>query len=242
MIDFTELLKINWGTLSTIVSSLALIALILTLLEMRKQRIYSYKPYLLINQSFIKIKNDNYLKPFIWIDNTEEKENEYDIFYYLELRNIGLSTAKNIHLKWIIDKNEIDRRFKEKLNGNGLSNREEYKNRIYYKYLEYGFILDDVEEEKIPFLSSNKSIRIKLSESIKAYLSFYPILLWKEKKEFRYLFKEEIPLLLKLTYQDISNKFHHKNLKIEADLYVDGKRAEKENDIAVIGKITVNEI
>jgi len=236
---YVDLSRIDWNSISAIMASLAFVAIILTLYEMKKQRSYTYRPLLFIGKKRFVVQKNNGGVPVIWKESYEHVEETYANQFYLELVNIGFASAHSVRVEWIADTAKMRQDLENFIVTGGELTKIEYEDRTNYFFGDgpYGFFVraDDFIEE-ISFISREQKAELKLPEGIKNYLSFYPCLFYKNQPERRVKFDIAIPISVKLEYLDLSKKKITQTIAVAIDVYMmGGFGKDKEN--VLIGSI-----
>jgi len=235
-----NLTNIDWSAISAVTSVLAFLLVYLTLKEMKKQRVYSYRPVLVISKPHIVIQNDTKGRPTIWKNSFDEEVSDNEIWVKLAINNIGLGAARDIKVIWNIKASEMIAMIDGLKYGshiskivNGTSNS--------YIYNDFGFIIDQFDsdlENEIPYMVNGQSAVIQMPNSIKAFLSLYSAEACRKMEEFRYIEEGEVPLLIDVKCIDSSGKRVLQKYRMRYDIYVDARYLDKPNSNLVFGKIS----
>jgi hypothetical protein len=210
---------------SSLLTLIGIAVAIWTLREMVKERRESYKPRVMFqNRNFFLQKNSNGTPCFLKETPDEEKE-FYGRPFMLELKNIGLGSAHDISIKWVYNQHEIACRLKEYASKTQLvrQNSENHYEFIFNKDNQdgYGFFIKNSEEErtKMAFLTTNKSVKVRIPDTIHHYVTFLPYLeLVAKGKPRRVDIKlDEIGVIFE--YYDIGGKKQAQRLKVTIEEY-----------------------
>lgn len=229
--------RINWEAVSAITALLSFLGLAFTLREMKKQRIHTYIPVLVITNPHFIISNNSQGIPSIWKHDIEEKADEYNIWYELNLNNIGFGTANEVKVEWIIDIDKLNKNINE-VDSENYYVKQATDN--HYLYNEFGFFISDDNRDiidEIPFVTNGQAIKTRMPSSVKDYISFYYLAKGKQVESFKYIEAGELPIIIKVSCIDLSAKPRIYEYKIKYDLYVDVKNIDKPNMNVIYGKM-----
>ena len=140
-----DLYTFDWSAVVAICSFLALIGVIATLFEMRRQRRYTYRPLLAVEQKQFVIQNNDHGIPTIWKETYEHSKDSYQLPFYFKLHNIGFASAHDVQIHWKLDVSKLEDKLKKYLNPKQLTKIEHQGHPPNYFYHhnngEFGFFL-----------------------------------------------------------------------------------------------------
>lgn len=232
----------NWNVISTTFSGFSLLYVAKTLTEMKRQREYGYKAYITFDTQKAFVQKNSTGIPCIIKDTCDISRESYPSRFYLNLHNVGVATAVNVEIAWKFDKKEIQNLYSSYAENSDVFKvfRQDSNLAMQYKFdlipSWYGFIESDLnsESEKIPFLKSGESRRIKVPDEISNLLSLEPVLNLAKSKLDRKEYTFEIPGNVEIKYQDISKKEIRKLHKIKLDIYVNKGFGEDHRNVSII--------
>ncbi len=228
---FTDIL----ARLVNVFSLAAILISIFVLIEMRKQRRESYKPWLFTkNKNFYLQKNPNGTSCFLK-EASDEIQDLYGHDYNLELHNVGLAAAHTIHIKWDYDHKKLLDEFTKLGTETGMLKR---KDESHFEYLfdseerqGYGFSIHPPAEErsKLAFLRSRDTVNIRIPETIKNYMTFVPYLELLSRKMPHRVDLRDDGFSVRFEFLDISGKKHIQRLNIVIETFAYGKEFHGKN-------------
>jgi len=231
-----DLCTFDWNAVLAVISFLALVAVIFTLREMKRQRSYTYRPLLAIEQKqFVIQRNDGGI-PTIWKDTYEHSADIYQLPFYFNLYNIGLASAHDVEINWKVDVAILEGKLKNYLNDPTQLTKNDYPGHpSNYSYHNndntYGFSIEgDDFIQRTALVHNHSNYQLKLPGGLQSFLSFFPVLLYKEKQQQRLEMTLDIPIKLEMKYKDLSEKTMIQNLNVKVWIYlIDGFGLNKEN-------------
>jgi hypothetical protein len=234
-----SLSTIDWNALATIISSLVLVGVIATLLEMRKQRSYTYRPLLAVAQKqFVIQRNENGI-PTVWKETYEHSQDTYQLPFYFNLQNIGFASAHDVEIRWKVDIAELEKKLSKYLSNPLLLTKIDYKDSpsnyfFHYNNHCYGFSLNGADYmERTAVVHKGSNYKMKLPQGLQSFLSFYTYLYFMEKKQSRLELTLDITIELEMNYKDLSNKHKNQSLNVKIWMYILGRFGINKENILI---------
>jgi hypothetical protein len=225
-----------------ILTLIAVILTLFTLIEIRSQRQSMYIPDLFLGDRYVNFYgfdfHDRYSNfEFDQIEDPKKEKQSDEIpkkFYSVELflHNIGFGAAKSVKIKWEYDIEKFIELLNPMVDKNqfGVSlNKQDGRQGAYIEHIltehfsscTYSYLMNGEKDVVLPKHTIEKSPIINVPETYTTLLSYFIAFkyeMFDPKSKKHYIFDElnEIPpLSLNLTYYDIRNKKYQKEISLK---------------------------
>jgi len=221
--------------LPQIATWVTVVLILLTFLEMVRQRRTTYRPELVVSGLTVYGYLDNFLKPAIWLDEDVDSLDPHGGILghrplKLLIHNLGLGAAREVQLSWEVDLKKLIEDI-ESLQGASGDTTEVSLNQQGHVVIEFedrGFISINPENDLNHSLDFVLPASVdKSGTSVQFPITYVDLMSLKLSQEFHIFmqgpgspisgFSFE-PLTLRLRYKDIAGRKHSKNLLFEPSL------------------------
>ena len=230
----------NWDMVSNLLTSISLVLITVSIIEVRKQRRESYKPLLALHDEALYLQKNPQGVPANLTKTLSLPREIFSTNAKFRLSNIGLAASVKTRISWIPEHKKLIAdlaSLNEIAKMVNIQNFDDYTH-ITYESLLPGFnyifsVRQAIDIQQVSFVRNAETVECRIPDGAATFLCLYQTLKLGTSKKVDTISEQfEIPGLFRIEYEDISGNRYISNWRIEVDSYV-SKNGWGENQMTI---------